>query len=308
MAGGVITTGSLPRLLQEGLNRVFGQVYDAHPVEWDKIFEFSTSVKNFEIDQLFEGYGLAERKLEGQDLEYDSAQQGISPIYTHEVWSKGFIATRESMDDELYGVLTKKSRGLAFAMQQTKEVVCADVLNNGFTNTVLMQGGDGQPLYSDAHPLGPSGGTGANTLTTPADLSEASLEALTIIIRNAVDSRGLRIALQPKRLIVPTALCYDAQRILNSVLQNDSANNATNALRDMSAIPDGYAVNNFLDSEDAWFLTTNCPNGLRYIERDKVEFGDDNAFDSDNGKFKARDRYSVGWSDFRGSYASPGSA
>ena len=306
MAGGTITTGSIPRLVQEGLYKIFGQTYDQHPIEWDKIFDSHTSRKNFELDQQYEGFGLAPVKPEGQDIEFDSASQGFTPQYQHLTYAKGFILTQEAMEDELYGVFNKKARALAFSMQQTKEIVAADVLNDGFTSTITMPGGDGVSLLNTAHINGPSGGTFSNELSTSAALSEASIEALTIQIRDARDPRDLKIALQPIRLIVPTALVYESQRILNSVLQSNTADNNTNALRDMNAVPDGFVVNHYLDDPTAWFIKTNAPEGMKYFTRREVSFGEDNAFTTGNMRLKADARYSYGWSDPRGLYGSDG--
>jgi hypothetical protein len=306
MAGGTITTGSIPRLVQEGLAKIFGQTYDNHPVEWDKIFDLNTSHKNFELDQQYEGFGLAPVKPEGQEIEFDSAQQGFTPQYQHLTYAKGFIVTQEALEDELYGVFNKKARALAYSMQQTKEIVGADVLNDGFSSATLMPGGDGVSLFNSDHPNGPSGGTYENLLTTDTDLSEKGIETLVIQIKNATDPRGLKIALQPERLVVPTALCFEAQRILMSVLQNDSANNAVNALRDMNMIPGGYVVNHYLDSDAAWFIKTNAPEGMKYWTRRTVSFAEDNDFTTYNMRMKADERYSFGWSDARGMYGSAG--
>lgn len=307
MAGGTITTGSIPRLVQEGLAKIFGQTYDQHPIEWDKIFNSSTSRKNFELDQQYEGFGLAPVKPEGQEIEFDSAQQGFTPQYQHLTYAKGFIVTQEALEDELYGVFNKKARALAFSMQQTKEIVGADILNDAFDSAATMPGGDGVSLLNTAHINGPSGGTFSNVQATPAALSEASIEDLTIQIRNATDTRDLKIALQPIRLIVPTSLVYQSQRILNSVLQNQTANNATNALRDLNAIPDGYVVNHYLDDTDAWFIKTNAFEGMKYWTRRETSFGEDNAFTTGNMRLKTDARYSFGWSDPRGMYGSAGS-
>jgi hypothetical protein len=303
---GTITTGNIPRLLQLGLNRVFGNEYDAHPTEWDKVFASMQSGKNFEVDAQLEGMGLAPEKPQGDEISFDSMRQGFTPKYQHLTYAKGFIVTKEALADELYGQLEKRARSLAFSMQQTKEVVGANILNRGFNSAFTMVDGDGLELLSTAHINGPSGGTFSNELATPADLSEASLEDLLIQIGNATDPRGLQIALQAQRLIVPTALAFEAQRILGSVLQNDTGNNATNAVRDMNAIRDGHTVNHFLTDADAWFLTTNSPDGLKYFTRQTVEFGEDNAFTSGNARMKADERYSFGWSDPRGIFGSAG--
>jgi len=306
MAGGTITTGNIPRLLQDGLDKIFGQTYDEHSTEWDKIFDTNTSSKAFELDQQMEGFGLAAEKPEGQDIEFDSASQGFTPQYKHITVAKGFIITKEARQDELYGVFKKRARALAFGMTQFKEITGANILNNGFDSNFLMTGGDGVELFSQLHVNGPSGGTFQNELTVPTDLSEASLEDMLILISNATDPRGLRIALTPERLIVPTALAFETQRILKSVLQNDTANNAVNAIRDMDALPGGHTVNHYLTDVNAWFVKTNSPEGMKYYTRQAVEFGEDNAFSSGNAREKSDERYSFGWSDPRGMFGSAG--
>lgn len=300
------TTGSIPRLLQTGLNKVFGDAYAEHNEQYSLIFDKENSSKSYEVDQLVEGFGLAPSKTEGDDLAYDTFQQGINPKYVHLTYAKGFIVTKEAMADELYGVFNKRAKALAFSMRQTKEVVAANILNRGFNSSYTMTGGDGKQLFNTAHVDGPGGTTYSNTLATAADLSETSLEDLLIQIGDAKDSRGLQIALQATRLIVPVNLQFTAQRILGSVLQNDTADNATNAVRDMNSVRDGFVVNNYLTDTDAWFLKTNCPEGMKCMERQMVEFGEDNAFNSGNMRFKADERYSFGWSNARGLYGTEG--
>lgn len=304
---GTIARGNAPRLLQEGVKRVFGQAYDEHPTEWNKIFNEDSSRKAFELDVQFEGFGLATVKDEGGDIAFDSQRQGFTPTYPHITYGKGFVVTKEALQDELYDQFSKRARGLAFSMTQTKEVIGANILNNGFNNAFLQGGGDGVSLLNAAHINGPTdGGTFSNILAVAADLSEASLEDLLIQIGQATDPRGLRIAIQGTRLIVPIQEMFEAQRILGSVLQNDTANNATNALRDMRAIRDGFVVNHYLTDTDAWFIKTNSPDGLKYYTRQSVEFGEDNAFTSGNIRFKADERYSFGWTDPRGIFGTPG--
>ena len=307
MAGGTITTGNVPRLLQEGLNKVFGQTYDEHPTEFDKIFDTQTSKKAFELDQQMEGFGLAVEKPEGQDIEFDSATQGFTPQYKHITAAKGFIITKEALRDDLYSVFKKRARALAFGMSQFKEITGANVLNNGFDSNFVMTGGDGVELFSSVHVNGPSGGTFGNQLPVAADLSESSLEDMLIIIGNAKDPRGLSISLMPERLIIPVAEAFNCQRILGSVLQSGTANNDTNAMRDMNSIPQGHVVNHYLTDTDAFFIKTNSPEGMRHYQRQAVEFGEDNAFTSGNAREKADERFSFGWSDPRGIYGSQGS-
>ena len=303
---GTITTGNFPRLLQEGLNKVFGNTYDEHATEWDKIFDSTESRKNFEVDAQLEGMGLAPEKPEGDEISFDSFRQGFTPKYKHLTYGKGFIVTKEALADELYGQLMQKARMLAFSMSQTKETVAANILNRGFNSAFTMVDGDGLELFSTDHINGPSGGTFSNKLTVDADLTEASLEDLLIVIGNATDPRGLQIKIKGTRLVVPVALQFEAQRILGSVLQNDTGNNATNAVVDMNSIRDGFTVNNYLTDTDAWFIKTDAPEGMKYFTRQSVEFGQDNAFTSGNARMKADERYSYGWSDPRGMYGSAG--
>lgn len=304
---GTITRGNAPRLLQDGVKRVFGQAYNEHPSEYPMIFDQDTSRKAFELDVQFEGFGLASVKDEGGDIAFDTQRQGFTPTYPHITYGKGFVVTKEALQDELYDQFSKRARGLAFSMTQTKEIIGANVLNNGFNGAFLMGGGDGLSLFNAAHINGPTdGGTFSNVLAVASDLAEASLEDMLILIGQATDPRGLRIAIQGTKLIIPIQEQFEAQRILGSVLQNDTANNATNALRDMNAIRDGFAVNHYLTDPNGWFIKTNAPDGLKYYTRQEVEFGEDNAFTSGNIRFKADERYSFGWTDPRGIYGTPG--
>lgn len=302
---GIIGTGNLPRLLQDGVKEVFGNEYNQFETQYDKIFDSNTSEKNFEVDVQLEGFGFASVKPEGDEIDFDSASQGFTPKYKMFTVAKGFIMTKEAMRDERYDQFNNKAASLATAMRQTKELIGANVLNNGFNAGFLMVDGDGQALFSESHPNGPSGGTYANTLPTDADLSEAALEDMLIIIGEATDPRGKRANLMVERLIVPVAGQFDAQRILGSVLQNNTANNATNAIRDLGSIGN-WVVNRYLTDPTAWFLKTNVKAGMKYYTRQAVEFENDNAFTSSNIRMKADERYSFGWSDARGMYGSAG--
>jgi hypothetical protein len=304
---GVITTGNISRLLQEGVKNVFGQAYESHQTQWPMLFNTEQSQKAFEQDQQFEGFGLAPVKLEGAGVAYDSQQEGFSPKFPNLTYAKGFIVTKEAMDDNLYQLFTRRARALAFSMQQTKENVGANIYNRGFNSAFLMTGGDGVELFSTAHINGPSDPTTfSNELATPAALSEASLEDLLIQINEATDPRGLRIALRGERLIVPPKLGFEAERILNSVLQNDTGNNAINAVRSTGMLPSGHMVNNYLTSNTAWFIKTNAPDGMKYFTRQDVVFEQDMDFGTSNARFKASYRDSFGWSDARGAYGSAG--
>lgn len=304
---GVILTGNISRLLVEGVKNVFGQAYEKHEEQWPMLFNTEQSRKAFEQDQQFEGFGLAPEKPEGAGVSYDSQQEGFSPKFRNLTYAKGFIVSKEALKDNLYNLFEKRARALAFSMQQTKENVGANVYNRGFNSTFLMEGGDGVELFSTAHINGPSDNTTfSNELATPAALSEAALEDLLIQINEATDPRGLRIALRGERLIVPPKLGFEAERILNSVLQNDTGNNAINAVRSTGMLPAGHMVNNYLTSNTAWFIKTNAPDGIKYFTRQEVEFDQDMDFGTSNTRFKADERYSFGWSDPRGAYGSAG--
>lgn len=306
MTTGTITTGNAPRLLEEGVKSVFGQAYESHDTQWDKLFDSNTSTRNFEIDVQWEGLGLAPVKEEGDGIAYDSQRQGFTPKYPNITYGKGIIATEEMIEDNLYDLFGRKARSMAFSMQQTKENVGANVYNRGFNSAFLMTDGDGVELFSTAHSNGPSGGTYSNKLAVDAPLTEASLEDLLIQINQATDPRGLNISIQGMRLIVPPELGPEAVRILESVLQNDTGNNAVNAVKAMGLLPDGFMVNNYLSSSTAWFIKTNSPDGMKYYTRRAVKFEQDNDFGTSNMRFKATERYSFGWTDPRGAYGTTG--
>ncbi len=298
----VITTGSHPKALWPGVYAWFGAKYDEHPQQYTKLFDIKSSNKNYEelVEQT--GFGLAPVKAEGSSTAYDSHAQGVTSRGTNKAYSLGYIVTREEKADNLYTeVSMQRAASLAFSMAQTRENVGANVYNRAFNSSYT--GGDGKELCATDH--GSLSGNQSNELATAADLSEASLEDLTIQIMDAVNSRGLKISLQPKSLIVPTALIYDAQRILESTLRVDSANNDINALRSMSVIPE-VIVNNYLTDNDAWFIRTNAPSGLCWFDREPVQFTKDEDFDTDNAKAKAYMRFVPFWGDWRGLYGTPG--
>ena len=304
---GVIGTGSIPRLLQDGVGQVFGNSLAEHETKYDKMFKVLSSTKNFEINVQLEGFSRSSDKSEGDDITFDSRRQGFTPKYQHSTLATGFIVTEEALEDELYGQLDEGAQALARSMMIGKELDGANVFNNGFDATVIMIDGDGAELFNTAHSNGPSGGTYSNRLAVDADLTEAALEDALAIVQTMDDARGLPAALQARRLIVAAGTnSFNAQRILGSVLQNDTGNNATNAIRDMNSVRDGWMSNPYLTDTDAWFLTTDAPSGLKYYTRRKVRFGQDNAFTSGNARFKADERYSFGWDDARGAIGSQG--
>ena len=303
MAGGVIATGNHPKALWPGIKAWWGRVYDEHSEEYTDLFDKDTSRMHYEEDVQVTGFGLAPVKAQGKTVSYDSEVQGYVKRYTHVVYGLGYIVTREELDDGLYATVSKRrAQALAFSMRQTKENVAAQVYNRAFNSTYT--GGDGVELCATNHPS--KAGTWQNELTAAADLSEASLEDMIILIMGATNDRGLKISLMPKSLHVHRSDWFEANRILKSVLQNDTGNNAVNVLRSTNAIPGGIKVNHYFSDTDAWFLRTNAPRGMIMYQRRAVEFTQDNDFDTENAKAKSTERYSFGWTDPRGIYGSPG--
>lgn len=299
----VITTGNHPKALWPGMRAFWGRQYSEHPQEWSQIFDTESSEKAYEEDAEVTGFGLAPIKTQGGAVSYDSESQGTTKRYTHVTYALGYIVTRDEMDDNLYEVVSKRRiKALAFSIRQTEEIVGANVLNRAFNASYT--GGDAKELCATDHPT--VDGTQSNELATAADLSEASLEDLIIQIMEAKNSRGLRISLMPKKLIVPPALAFDAERIINSSLQSGTANNDLNAVKSMGLIKGGAVVNHYLTDSDAWFIQTNAPNGLTRFNRRATEFRQDNDFDTENAKAKSSVRFSVGWTDWRGMYGTPG--
>jgi len=266
------------------------------------LFDITPSSMAYEEDVEVTGFGLAPVKGEGKATTYDSEQQGTVTRYTHVAYSLGYIVTKEEIMDNLYQTVSmRRTEALAFSMRQTKENVAANVYNRAFSGTY--PGGDGVAMLSASHPT--VSGTQSNIITVAADLSEQALEDLCIQIMDAKNSRGLDISLMPKSLHVATANAFEATRILNSPLQNDTANNAINALNDMGSIPK-VEVSHYFTDADAWFVRTNAPRGMIGYQRAAIEFTQDNDFDSENAKAKAYERYKFGFTDFRGVFGSAG--
>ena len=301
---GTITTGSFAKALWPGINKWYGLKYNEYKPEWPEIFDKNTSNKAFEEEVGATGYGLAQVKTEGSSISYDDMEQGFVSRYTHITYALGFIITQEMFDDNLYSEIgLRRAQSLAFSIRQTKEVVAANVLNRAFT--AAYAGGDGLELCSELH-VNKSGGTWSNELDTAADLSDTSLEQACIDIAGFTNDRGLTIKVLPKKLIIPPDLEFEAARILKSIQQPGTANNDINAIRVLGKIPQGYCVNHFLTDTDAFFIKTDAPEGLKLFQRKPMTFGTDNDFDTTNAKFKSSERYSVGWSDPRGIFGSPG--
>jgi hypothetical protein len=300
-----ISRAQLLKELLPGLNALFGLEYARYGQEHKEIYEVETSERSFEEETKLSGFSAAPVKPEGQAIAYDNAQEAWTARYNHETIAMGFSLTEEAIEDNLYDSLSARyTKALARGMAYTKEVKAAAVLNNGFSAGYV--GGDGVALFSTAHPL-TSGATNSNTPSTQADLNETSLEAAVIQIAAWTDERNLLIAAKPKKLIVPPALMFVATRLLETELRVGTNNNDINALKNNGAVPEGYTVNHFLTDTNAWFLTTDVPNGLKHFVRTPLQNSMDGDFDTGNVRYKARERYSFGWSDPLGMFGSSGS-
>jgi len=302
-----ISRSQLLKELLPGLNALFGLEYARYGEEHTEIYETESSERSFEEETKLSGFSAAPVKNEGGAISYDNAQEAWSTRYSHETIALGFSITEEAIEDNLYDSLSARyTKALARAMAYTKQVKAASVLNNGFTNSAAYYGGDGVPLFSTAHPL-VSGGTNSNAPATPTDLNETSLEAAVIQIAAWTDERGLLIAAKPKKLVVPPALMFVATRLLETKLRVGTNNNDISAINNNGTIPEGYTVNHFLTDTNAWFLTTDVPNGLKHFERTPLQNSMDGDFDTGNVRYKSRERYSFGWSDPLGMWGSSGS-
>lgn len=299
-----ISRAQLLKELLPGLNALFGMEYARYGEEHKEIFDTETSERSFEEETKLSGFAAAPVKDEGNSIAYDNAQEAWTARYNHETISLGFSLTEEAIEDNLYDSLSSRyTKALARAMAFTKQTKAAGVLNSGFTAGV--NGGDGVPLFSTAHPL-VSGGTNSNTPAVQADLNETSLEAAVIQIAAWTDERGLLIAAKPRKLIVPPNLMFVATRLLETEGRVGTADNDINALANNGSIPEGYTVNHFLTDTDAWFLSTDVPNGMKHFVRSPMANSMDGDFDTGNVRYKARERYSFGWSDPLGMFGSEG--
>jgi hypothetical protein len=298
-----ISRAQLLKELLPGLNALFGMEYGKYENEHAEIYETENSERSFEEEVKLSGFGAAPVKPEGQAINYDNAQESFVARYNHETVAMGFSITEEAMEDNLYDSLSARyTKALARSMAYTKQVKAASLLNTGFTT---FNSGDGVTLFNTAHPT-VGGATNANRPAADADLNETSLEQAVIDIAAYVDERGLLIACRPRKLIVPPALMFVATRLLETELRTATADNDTNALRSNGSIPEGYRVNHYLTDADAWFLTTDCPNGMKHFVRTAMTTGMDGDFDSGNVRYKARERYSFGVSDPLGMYGTTG--
>ena len=300
---GAITTGNHPAALWPGVKAWWGRTYNEHKVEYTDLFDMETSTKNYEKDVQVTGFSLAPVKTEGGGTTYDSETQGYAYNYVHVAYGLGFIVTREERDDNLYEVVGKRrAQALAFSMRQTKETVAGLVYNRAFNSDYTF--GDGKEIIATDHPS--LAGDWANEPTSAADISEAAIEDMCILIMGMTNSKGLKINLMAQSLIVPRQLWFEANRILKSTLQSDSANNDPNVLRMTNAIPGGIKVNHYLTDTDAWFMRTNCPRGMIGYDRAKDDLMRDNDFSTDNALAKAYERYIFGVTDPRSIVGSPG--
>jgi len=297
-----ISRAQLLKELLPGLNALFGLEYARYGEEHKEVYETEKSERSFEEETKLSGFSAAPVKAEGTAISYDNAQEAFTARYNHETIALGFSITEEAIEDNLYDSLSARyTKGLARAMAYTKQVKAAAVLNNAYNAAYV--GGDGVSLLNSAHPL-VNGGTNANTPSTAADLNETSLENAVIQIAAWTDERGLLIAARPKKLIVPPALMFVATRLLETELRVGTNNNDINAIKNNGAVPEGYTVNHFLTATNAWFLTTDVPNGLKHFERTPLANSMDGDFDTGNVRYKSRERYSFGWSDPLGIYGS----
>ncbi len=298
-----ISRAQLLKELLPGLNALYGLEYDKYENEHSEIYETETSDRSFEEEVKLSGFGAAPVKAEGAAISYDNAQEHYTARYNHETVAMGFSVTEEAMEDNLYDSLSARyTKALARAMAYTKQTKAAALLNTGFTS---FNSGDGVTLFSTSHPT-VGGGTNANRLAVNADLNETSLEQAVIDISAFTDERGLLIAARPRKLIVPPAQMFVATRLLQTELRTGTADNDTNALRSNGSIPEGYRVNHYLTDTDAFFITTDIPNGMKHFERTAMATSMDGDFDTGNVRYKARERYSFGVSDPLGMFGSPG--
>jgi len=289
------------KMLEPGLNTLFGLEYDSYPAEYEAVFESNTSQKAFEEDVLLSGFGNAPTKSEGSAVSYDAASQQWTARYQHETIALAFSITEEAEEDGQYGsIASRYTKALARSMASTKEIKAANILNTATT----VNGGDGAPLLSATHPT--QNGNQSNILATAADLSEVSLEAILIQIADMKDDRGLRIAAQGTQLVIPTAYTFVAERLLESQLRVGTADNDINAIRNGGYLPKGYHIMRRLTDSDQWFVQTDVPDGLKMFQRSPMKKGMEGDFETGNVRYKVRERYSFGYTDWRGIFGSSG--
>ena len=298
-----INRAQLAKELEPGLNALFGMEYARYENEAAEIFEQESSDRAFEEEVMLVGFGQAAVKAEGAGVGFDTAQESFTARYTHETIALAFSLTEEAVEDNLYDTLSARyTKSLARSMAYTKQVKGANILNNAFSTA----GGDGVSLVNATHPTA-LGGNWSNRASTDADLNETSLEQAMIDIAAFIDERGLKVAMKARKMIIPVNTQFVADRLLNSTLRVGTADNDINAIKNMGMLPGGYTVNHYLTDIDAWFLKTDCPNGFKHFVRAALATGMEGDFDTGNMRYKARERYSFGWSDPRCVYGSEGS-
>ena len=293
----------LVKELEPGLNALFGLEYDRYENQHTEIFDEESSDRAFEEEVMLGGFGNAEVKPEGSGVTYEAAQETFTARYTHETIALAFSLTEEAVEDNLYDkISTRYTKALARSMANTKQIKAANVLNRAFNSSFL--GGDDKELCATDHPT--LSGTQKNELSTAADLNETSLEQMLIDIADMKDERGMKIALRGMKMIIPVNLQFTAERLMKSAGRQGTADNDINAVRSMGMVPQGYVVNNFLTDTDAFFIKTDSPNGLKHFVRAPIRTAMEGDFDTGNVRYKARERYSFGFSDWRGIFGSPG--
>jgi len=299
-----ISRSQLAKELEPGLNALFGLEYDKYDKEHLDIFDVESSDRAFEEEVMLAGFGNAETKPEGGGVNYDTAQEAWTARYNHDTIALAFAITEEAVEDNLYDKLAGRyTKALARSMNNAKQIKGANVLNNGFSSSYT--GGDGKELLATDHPT-VTGGDFKNELTTAADLNETSLEQALVDLADMIDERGLKVAVKATKMIIPSELVFVAERLLQSQLRTGTGDNDINAVRSSGMVPGGYVVNHYLTDSDAWFLKTDAPNGLKVFERSPLKTSMEGDFDTGNMRYKARERYSFGWSDPRGIFGSPG--
>jgi len=300
-----ISRAQLVKELEPGLNALFGLEYKRYDNESSEIYATESSDRAFEEEVMLSGFANADVKAEGAGVSFDEAQETFTARYTHETVALAFAITEEAMEDNLYDRISSRyTKALARSMANAKQVKGAAPLNNGLPGVATFTTGDGVSLINGSHPT--IAGTFSNTLSTAADLNETSLEQALIDIAAFTDERGLRIAAQARKMIIPSALQFTAERVLKSPGRVGTADNDINALKNLGMIPQGYRVNHFVTDTDAWYIITDVPNGMKYFDRAPLKTAMEGDFDTGNVRYKARERYSFGCSDPRGIYASPG--
>jgi len=298
-----INRSQLAKELEPGLNALFGLEYNTYENQHAEIFETENSDRAFEEEVMLSGFGSASVKPEGSSVNFDSATESFTARYSHETVALAFQITEEAVEDNLYDkISTRYTKALARSMAHTKQVKAANVLNNGFSSSFT--GGDGVELFSSAHPT--TSGNQRNELATASDLNETSLEQAMIDISAFQDDRGLKVAAKARKLIIPSALQFTAERLMKSAGRTGTADNDTNAIASKGMIPEGYVVNNYLTDTDAFFIITDVPNGLKHFQRSPIATSMEGDFETGNMKYKARERYSFGFSDWRGVFGTEG--